>query len=83
MGENHFARVPTALYGVVLLMTCAIAWIPLQRSPDRGNGGAALAAGAAVSAPTGKGKLRRSAYASPLLAFFSPWICRTFSLCHW
>jgi uncharacterized membrane protein len=29
MGENHFARVPTALYGLNLLL-CALAWVVLQ-----------------------------------------------------
>jgi uncharacterized membrane protein len=30
MGENHFAAVPTALYGVVLLMAAIAYWILLQ-----------------------------------------------------
>jgi uncharacterized membrane protein len=38
MGENHFAPVPTALYGVVLLM-CAIAYVILQRSILAAPGG--------------------------------------------
>src|SRR5262245_26921105 len=29
MGENHFAPLPTALYGIVLLF-CALAWLILQ-----------------------------------------------------
>ena len=29
MGENHFAPLPTALYGIVLLM-CAVAWTLMQ-----------------------------------------------------
>ena len=37
MGENHFAAVPTALYGLVLL-TAAIAYLLLQRSIVRGQG---------------------------------------------
>lgn len=31
MGENHFASVPTALYGVVLLMAAVAWWILQQR----------------------------------------------------
>jgi uncharacterized membrane protein len=37
MGENHFATVPTALYGVDLLM-CAIAYFILSRSIIRHHG---------------------------------------------
>jgi uncharacterized membrane protein len=37
MGENHFARVPTALYGVVLLMA-AIAYYVLERAIIRAHG---------------------------------------------
>src|SRR5204863_3711960 len=39
MGENHFAAVPTALYGFVLL-ACALAWTILQSAilADEANG---------------------------------------------
>jgi uncharacterized membrane protein len=37
MGENHFAAVPTAVYGVVLLMA-AIAWTILERAIIRNQG---------------------------------------------
>ena len=37
MGENHFTRVPTALYGVVLLMA-AIAYYVLQQTIIRAQG---------------------------------------------
>jgi len=37
MGENHFAALPTAVYGVVLLM-CAVAWIILQNTMIRHDG---------------------------------------------
>ena len=37
MGENHFTTVPTALYGVVLLMA-AIAYYLLQQSIIRAQG---------------------------------------------
>jgi uncharacterized membrane protein len=44
MGENHFAPVPTALYGAVLLL-CAIAYYLLQRTIVRSQGpGSVLAA---------------------------------------
>ena len=44
MGENHFAPVPTALYGVVLLMA-AIAYLILQRQILRAEGPGSLLAG--------------------------------------
>src|SRR5205809_754202 len=37
MGENHFAPVPTALYGCMLLM-CAMAWTILQTAIIRHEG---------------------------------------------
>jgi uncharacterized membrane protein len=37
MGENHFAPLPTAVYGVVLLMA-AVAWLILQTAIIRGEG---------------------------------------------
>jgi uncharacterized membrane protein len=37
MGENHFTALPTALYGVVLLMA-AIAYVILQQAIIRGQG---------------------------------------------
>ena len=58
MGENHFAAVPTALYGAVLLMA-AIAYLILQRQILRAEGPHSVLA-AAVGRDT-KGKL------SPLL----------------
>jgi uncharacterized membrane protein len=58
MGENHFAAVPTALYGGVLLMA-AIAYLILQRQILRAEGPHSVLA-AAVGRDT-KGKL------SPLL----------------
>src|SRR6478672_7602652 len=38
MGENHFAPVPVAAYGAVLLMA-AIAWRPFQSALIAANGG--------------------------------------------
>ncbi len=70
MGENHFAAVPTALYGAVLLMAAAAYWI-LQQVIIASQGTASLLKRAVGS--DWKGKL------SPLLyllgiaaAFWSP-----------
>ncbi len=53
MGENHFAPVPTALYGVVLLMA-AIAYLLLQTSILAGEGPGSALAGAVGSDLKGK-----------------------------
>jgi uncharacterized membrane protein len=37
MGENHFSKIPTAIYGAVLLM-CAIAYTILQETIIRAQG---------------------------------------------
>jgi uncharacterized membrane protein len=76
MGENHFAAVPSALYGAVLLMS-AIAYYNLQQRIIRSQ----------EAAQTGNSVLRRAlgqdwkGKISPLLyviaipsAFWSPWI---------
>ena len=72
MGENHFAKVPTALYGVALLMP-ALAYYLLQRAIIRRNGrdGAlAKALGSDI-----KGKLSPLAYLIAIpLAFYLPWL---------
>ncbi len=72
MGENHFARLPTALYGVALLMP-AIAYYILQSAIIRSHG----QDGKLARALGGNIKGR----ASPLLyllaivlAFFMPWV---------
>jgi uncharacterized membrane protein len=72
MGENHFARVPTAAYGFVLLMA-AIAYYVLQRTIIASEGpGSTLAA--AIGRDL-KGKLSPVIYASSIgLAFFSRWL---------
>lgn len=72
MGENHFSEIPTALYGVVLLMS-AIAYFILERAIIKAHGESSVlkqALGKDV-----KGKI------SPVLyllgiggAFISPWI---------
>ena len=72
MGENHFAPVPTALYGVVLLMAAIAYWI-LQRRILLSEGPESLLARAVGTDLKGK--------ASPILyliaipaAFVSVWI---------
>jgi uncharacterized membrane protein len=72
MGENHFAALPTAVYGAVLLAS-AIAYYVLQRAiiADQGPGSRLAAAiGHDV-----KGKLSPLLYAAAIpLAFFHEWI---------
>ncbi len=72
MGQNHFLPVPTAVYGVALLMP-AIAFNILQRTIIRVQG-----PGSALAQATGgdlKGKLSPLFYAAAiLLAFVSTWI---------
>jgi len=72
MGENHLAPVPTAAYGVVLLMA-AIAYYILQLAIIAHQGPKSLLATALGS--DWKGKLSPLGYISGiLLAFVSPWI---------
>ena len=72
MGENHFAALPTALYGVVLLMAAIAYWL-LQRRIVAIHGREstlALALGNDI-----KGKLSPLLYLSAIgLAFVNPWI---------
>ncbi|TAM17759.1 MAG: DUF1211 domain-containing protein [Rhodanobacter sp.] len=73
MGENHFAGLPVAVYGGVLLM-CALAWQPLQRSLITANGGCDSLLAQAVGADW-KGWLAAAMYLlGILLAFVAPWI---------
>ena len=70
MGENHFDALPTALYGVNLLL-CALAYTVLQRTLIRADGNASLIA-VAVGGDF-KGKLSLAAYAAAIpLAFVHP-----------
>jgi len=72
MGENHLAPVPTAAYGVVLLMA-AIAYYILQRAIIAHQGPHSLLASALGS--DWKGKLSPLGYIfGMMLAFVSPWI---------
>ena len=72
MGENHFAALPTALYGVVLLMAALAYWI-LQRVIIAKAGHESLLARA-----TGrdiKGNLSLILYAAGIIgAFYYPWL---------
>jgi uncharacterized membrane protein len=72
MGENHFAPVPTAVYGVSQLMP-AFAWALLQRAITSTHGTASVLAKALGSDI--KGKISPLLYLLAIaLAFVSPWI---------
>jgi uncharacterized membrane protein len=72
MGQNHFKPVPTALYGVVMLLA-AIAYYILQSVIIAGEG-----CDSKLAASIGrdyKGKLSPMLYAVAIAAsFFWPWI---------
>jgi uncharacterized membrane protein len=72
MGENHFTALPTAAYGVVLLMA-AIAYFILQQAILARHGrGSVLAA---ALGKDWKGKLSPIAYLVAIpLAFLHPWL---------
>ncbi|HWU69548.1 MAG TPA: TMEM175 family protein [Stenotrophobium sp.] len=73
MGENHFAAVPTAIYGVVLLIA-AIAYYLLQRTLVACNGGANATLAKALG-NNFAGKISPVLYATAIpLAFFNQWI---------
>jgi len=76
MGQNHFAPLPTALYGAVLLLA-AIAYTILQTTIVAHHGAdskLATAIGRDV-----KGKLSIAAYATAIpLAFVNQWIADVF-----
>jgi uncharacterized membrane protein len=72
MGENHFAVMPTALYGVILLMAAVAYWI-LQQTIIARHGGESLLA-KAVGRDL-KGKLSPVIYVIAIFsAFFVPWV---------
>ena len=72
MGENHFASIPAAVYGIVLLMA-AIAYYVLQRVIIAGQGRESLLARAIGN--DWKGKLSPLLYFIAIpLAFLSSWI---------
>ena len=72
MGENHFAPVPMAAYGVVLFLA-GVAYLVLQRAIIRSQGPESVLA-AAVGRDM-KGKVSALAYALAIpAAFIRPWI---------
>lgn len=72
MGENHFAALPSALYGAVLLL-CALAYFILQQQIIASQG-----SGSVLKKAVGgdwKGKMSPVAYILAIpAAFLSPWI---------
>ncbi len=71
MGENHFAKVPTATYGCVVLLA-AIAYYVLQTTIVRAQHDSALTEALGRDL---KGKLSPVLYAVAIaLAFVSPWV---------
>ena len=73
MGENHFAQLPSALYGAVLLAG-AIAYLILQNLIIREQGGWESKLGAAIGKDW-KGKLSPILYAIAIgMSFVKPWI---------
>ena len=72
MGENHFSALPTALYGVVLLMA-AIAYYLLQQAIIRSQGHDSILKKAVGR--DWKGKLSPVLYMAAIVAtLLSPWI---------
>ena len=72
MGENHFAKLPAAAYGVVLLMSAIAYWI-LQQRIIASQGPDSLLKKAVGS--DWKGKVSPILYVvAILLAFLSPWL---------
>jgi uncharacterized membrane protein len=73
MGENHFASVPTALYGVVLV-AAAYSYLVLQRAIVAANGTAPVPL-LQVAGSDRKGQASRLLYlAGVVAAFWQPWI---------
>jgi len=72
MGENHFATLPAAAYGVVLLMAAIAYWILQQRIISSQGESSVLKR---AIGNDWKGKLSPLLYAlAIMLAFLSPWI---------
>jgi len=72
MGENHFATLPVAAYGVVLLMA-AIAYFILQQRIIASQGEGSILKKAVGN--DWKGKLSPALYVAAIVAaFLSPWI---------
>ena len=79
MGENHFAPLPTAVYGAVLLLA-AIAYTILQRTIIAGDGPHSVLANAVGRDRKGKLSLLCYAIAIPL-AFVNQWISDALYVC--
>jgi uncharacterized membrane protein len=72
MGENHFTAVPTALYGLILLMA-SFAYIVLQQAIIRNEGDGSILKEAVGE--DWKGKLSAPLYIVAILATkYSPWL---------
>lgn len=72
MGENHFAKLPVAAYGVVLLMAAIAYWILQQRIIVSQGEGSVLKK---AIGNDWKGKLSPVLYVvAIILAFLSPWL---------
>jgi len=76
MGENHFAPIPMAAYGVVLVLA-GIAYVVLQRVIIVSEGPESALAAAVGGDMKGKLSLLFYAVAIPL-AFVSPWVAGAF-----
>ncbi|MFN8456150.1 MAG: TMEM175 family protein [Anaerolineae bacterium] len=71
MGENHFATLPTALYGIILAMM-GLAFLILERAIIRSDGSTSLLA-VALNRTDHKGLLAVALYAAAIpLAFVNP-----------
>jgi len=73
MGENHFAALPTALYGVVLFIAAVAYWILQNRIIAVGGGKEALLAKAVGNDRKGKASQLMYAIAIPV-AFWNQWL---------
>lgn len=74
MGENHFAPMPSALYGVVLLMAACAYWL-LQQTIIASEGETSVLKGAVGS--DWKGKLSPFAYVAAIAStFWVAWVAR-------
>jgi uncharacterized membrane protein len=72
MGQNHFAPLPTAVYGIDLFL-CAVAYTVLQTTIIAENGPHSRLASAVGS--DRKGKLSLALYAAAIgLAFYNQWM---------
>ena len=79
MGENHFAAMPSALYGMVLLMA-AVAYLILQRSIIAAEGSASLLKSAVGG--DWKGKLSPLLYLLAIAStFWVQWVAQAIYVC--